>query len=76
MLDVETNELHASGMFYASFLFRGCGKCHTCGSELSAQCHCAKCGRNRRYSCHGYIGDDHDSTPCNQNSPKLNLNGE
>jgi hypothetical protein len=68
------NELHASGEFYASFLFRGCGFCHTCGGELSPQSYCPKCRRSRRYICHGYIGDDYDATPCDRKSP--NAKGE
>jgi hypothetical protein len=58
------SELHASGPFYSSFLFRGCGFCHTCGAKLSLQSYCSKCKKTRRYICHGYTADDTDSTPC------------
>jgi hypothetical protein len=45
-------------------VYHGCGKCHTCGGELGQKCHCDKCGKSRFYIAHGYIGDNHDSTPC------------
>ena len=56
-----------NGMFYSMLLWdsiRGCNKCHTCGSILSYNLVCPICGVHRRYSCHGYLGDDHDCTPC------------
>ena len=59
--------LHASGGYYTRLLWdaiRGCGNCHTCGSTLTYNLTCPACGVRRRYSCHGYLGDDGDSTPC------------
>jgi hypothetical protein len=57
--------LHASGGWYARQLREwSCGHCHTCADRLTDVGHCPTCGVPRRYSCHGYIADDHDSTPC------------
>lgn len=48
----------------------GCGRCHTCGEKLDIHDFCPKCKRTRRYICHGYVGDDHDSTPCPRKEAK------
>lgn len=57
--------MHASGGWYAREIRRwSCGHCHTCGARLTDLGLCPVCKETRRYSAHGYIGDDHDSTPC------------
>jgi len=68
--------LHASGGWYAQQLREwSCGHCHTCGHVLNKVGFCTECKETRRYSVHGYIGDDHDSTPCNTTTKKQNETG-
>lgn len=53
-----------TGLFLSSVVPQGCGKCHSCYCKLNERNWCSHCSAMRLYSCHGWIGDSHDSTPC------------